>query len=90
MRGVVSLAAALALPPDFPQRDLILYLTFCVIVATLVGQGLTLPWLIRLARVGRPATRRRPRRPMRACAAVDAALDRLDDARATSIRTTSR
>ena len=47
MRGVVSLAAALALAADFPQRDLILYLTFCVIVATLVGQGLTLPWLIR-------------------------------------------
>jgi CPA1 family monovalent cation:H+ antiporter len=47
MRGVVSLAAAQALVPDFPQRPLILYLTFCVIVATLVGQGLTLPWLIR-------------------------------------------
>ena len=46
MRGVVSLAAALGLAADFPQRDLILYLTFCVIVATLVGQGLTLPWLI--------------------------------------------
>ena len=47
MRGVVSLAAALALAPDFPERPLILYLTFCVIVATLVGQGLTLPWVIR-------------------------------------------
>jgi CPA1 family monovalent cation:H+ antiporter len=47
MRGVVSLAAALALPSDFPQRDLLLYLTVAVIVATLVGQGLTLPVLIR-------------------------------------------
>jgi CPA1 family monovalent cation:H+ antiporter len=47
MRGVVSLAAALALPVDFPQRDLLLYLAFAVIVATLVGQGLSLPWLIR-------------------------------------------
>ncbi len=47
MRGVVSLAAALALAVDFPHRNLILYLTFAVIVATLVGQGLTLPWLIR-------------------------------------------
>ena len=47
MRGVLSLAAAFALPPDFPARDLILYLTFCVIAVTLVGQGLTLPWLIR-------------------------------------------
>lgn len=47
MRGVVSLAAALALAIDFPQRNLILYLTFAVIVVTLVGQGLTLPWIIR-------------------------------------------
>ena len=63
MRGVVSLAAAFALPPDFPQRDLILFLTFCVIVATLVGQGLTLPWLIRqLGVTASPAGRRR-RRP---------------------------
>jgi monovalent cation/hydrogen antiporter len=46
MRGAVSLAAALALPLDFPQRDLITYLAICVIVATLVGQGLTLPWII--------------------------------------------
>jgi len=47
LRGAVSLAAALALPIGFPERDLILLLTFVVIVVTLVGQGLTLPWLIR-------------------------------------------
>jgi NhaP-type Na+/H+ or K+/H+ antiporter len=47
MRGSVSLAAALALAPGFPQRDLILLLTFAVIFATLVLQGLTLPALIR-------------------------------------------
>jgi CPA1 family monovalent cation:H+ antiporter len=47
MRGAVSLAAALALPQDFPQRELVIFLTFAVIVATLVGQGLTLPPLIR-------------------------------------------
>jgi CPA1 family monovalent cation:H+ antiporter len=47
MRGVVSLAAALALPSDFPERDLLIFLTFAVILATLVGQGLTLPILIR-------------------------------------------
>jgi CPA1 family monovalent cation:H+ antiporter len=47
MRGVVSLAAALSLPVDFPQRSLIQFLTFAVILATLVGQGLTLPLLIR-------------------------------------------
>lgn len=47
MRGSVSLAAALALPPDFPARDEILLMTFAVIFATLVLQGLTLPALIR-------------------------------------------
>ena len=47
MRGAVSLAASLALPQNFPQRDLVVFLTFGVIVATLVGQGLTLPPLIR-------------------------------------------
>jgi Na+/H+ antiporter len=46
MRGVVSLAAGLALPADFPQRNLVIFLTFAVILATLVGQGLTLPILI--------------------------------------------
>ena len=52
MRGAVSLAAALALPlstdagSSFPDRDLIIFLTFGVILATLVGQGLTLPMLI--------------------------------------------
>ncbi len=47
MRGAISLAAALALPTTFAERDLVLFLTFAVIVATLVGQGLTLPPLIR-------------------------------------------
>ena len=47
MRGAISLAAALALPKSFADRDLVLFLTFSVIVATLVGQGLTLPPLIR-------------------------------------------
>ena len=47
MRGVVSLAAALALAEDFPDRDLILFLTFVVILSTLVVQGLSLPFLIR-------------------------------------------
>jgi CPA1 family monovalent cation:H+ antiporter len=47
MRGVVSLAAALALPDNFPERDLLIFLTFAVILATLVGQGVTLPLLIR-------------------------------------------
>jgi Na+/H+ antiporter len=47
LRGVVSLAAALALPDSFPERDLILFLTFAVILVTLVGQGLSLPYVLR-------------------------------------------
>lgn len=53
MRGVVSLATALALPltlrsgQPFPQRDVILFITFTVILVTLVVQGLSLPWLVR-------------------------------------------
>ena len=53
MRGVVSLAAALSIPvmmqtgQPFPYRNLILFITFIVILVTLVFQGLTLPWLIR-------------------------------------------
>ncbi|MEP6469946.1 MAG: Na+/H+ antiporter [Chloroflexota bacterium] len=52
MRGVVSLAAAFTLPSFFPFRDLVLFLTFAVILVTLVGQGLTLPFLIRRLGVG--------------------------------------
>jgi CPA1 family monovalent cation:H+ antiporter len=54
MRGVVALAAAIALPEtvanggEFPGRNLILFLTFSVILVTLVLQGLTLPSLIRV------------------------------------------
>jgi CPA1 family monovalent cation:H+ antiporter len=53
MRGAVSLAAALSLPlttnsgDPFPGRDLIQFITFSLILVTVVGQGLTLPWLIR-------------------------------------------
>ncbi|HEU5103269.1 MAG TPA: Na+/H+ antiporter, partial [Roseiflexaceae bacterium] len=52
MRGVVSLAAALALPATIPERELLIFLTFVVILVTLVGQGLSLPWLIRVLGVG--------------------------------------
>jgi CPA1 family monovalent cation:H+ antiporter len=53
MRGAVSLAVALALPfttdagGGFPKRNLIIFLTFAVIFFTLVGQGLSLPALVR-------------------------------------------
>ena len=57
MRGVVSLAAALSIPEllpngsPFPGRDLILFITFAVILVTLVLQSLTLPWVIRTLKV---------------------------------------
>lgn len=51
MRGVVSLAAAYALPADFPQRDLIQVAVFTVVLGTLVLQGLTLGPLIRLVKL---------------------------------------
>lgn len=57
MRGAVALAAALAIPLEtdagapFPERDLIIFLAFCVILVTLVGQGLLFPALIRFLRV---------------------------------------
>jgi Na+/H+ antiporter len=53
LRGVLTLAAALSLPETtasgapFPHRDMILFLAFSVILVTLVGQGLTLPWITR-------------------------------------------
>ncbi|MGV9882865.1 Na+/H+ antiporter [Streptomyces sp. NPDC003006] len=53
MRGVASVALALAIPlktddgAPFPARDEIIFIAFCVIMATLVVQGLTLPWLVR-------------------------------------------
>ena len=61
MRGIVSLAAALALPLEtfagepFPYRDLVIFLTFVVILVTLVGQGLTLSPIIRRLGLGSEA-----------------------------------
>src|ERR1700748_1484410 len=60
MRGVVSLAAALSIPltlhpgQPFPGRDMILFITFTVILVTLVLQGLTLPALVRLLNMPDP------------------------------------
>lgn len=51
MRGGVSLATALALPEGFPQRNNIIFLTFVIILVTLVLQGLSLPLLIRTLKV---------------------------------------
>jgi monovalent cation/hydrogen antiporter len=88
VRGIVSLAAALAIPfttlngAPFPQRDLILFVTFSVILVTLIGQGLLLPAVVRwlgLAHAGR-----RERHADRAeefearRRAIETAIERLD------------
>ncbi len=84
MRGAVSLAAALALPFEldsgaaFASRDLIIYLTVAVILATLVGQGLTLPLVVR--RLGlRSHEAWSPDEAVARLAAAQAALDRLEE-----------
>lgn len=81
MRGVVTLAAVLALPPNFPERDRLVFFAFVVIVVTLLLQGLTLPTLVRRLGVQASpdeqddAVQRLIRR------ARDAGLARLDDLR---------
>ena len=77
LRGAVSLAAALGLPADFPERDLLVFLALCVIWATLVGQGLTLPWLIRVLGVEDDGVVAREELHARK-AATKAALDELE------------
>jgi Na+/H+ antiporter len=88
IRGIVSLAAALAIPfvtaagQPFPDRDLILFLTFSVILVTLVGQGLMLPSVIRalgLANAGRrERAHERAEEQATRRAAIAAALERLE------------
>jgi len=88
IRGIVSLVAALAIPLEtdsgwpFPHRDLILILTFAVILVTLVGQGLLLPAVIRalgLANAGRREHEAERAEEFAArCKAIEAAMQRLD------------
>jgi Na+/H+ antiporter len=84
MRGAVSLAAALAIPlqtqagADFPQRDLIIFLTYAVIFATLVFQGLTLPFLILHLGVKDEGHRARMSELDARVKATHAALEKLD------------
>ena len=78
MRGAVSLAAALALPEDFPQRNQIIFVTFVVMLATLVLQGLSLPWLIRVLALHRDDSEAREELRGR-LRATDAALARLEE-----------
>jgi Na+/H+ antiporter len=82
MRGVIALAAAISLPEllddgtPFPQRDVLIFLTFCVILVTLVVQGLSLPYMIRkmglVVLEGANGEERQARRQM-----LEAAIDRI-------------
>ncbi len=83
MRGVISLATALALPRQtdhgpFPDRELVIFLTVGVIAVTLIGQGLTLAPLIRWLGLAADDSSAREEQLARLAAAL-AALDRLDD-----------
>jgi Na+/H+ antiporter len=78
MRGAVSLAAALALTSDVPNRNLLVFLTFAVIFTTLVLQGLTLPWVINLLGVHDDGREEREELKGRLMAAK-AALARIDE-----------
>jgi CPA1 family monovalent cation:H+ antiporter len=88
MRGAVSLATALAIPlaieggAPFPGRDLIIFLVYVTILATVLGQGLTLPWLIRrLGLAGVGEEREKAAESAARLSALDAALDRLEEMR---------
>lgn len=77
MRGIVTLAAAMALPHNFPYRYEIIFLSFALIMATLVLQGLSLPALIRFTGLGDDGTAIREERQAR-LEATHAALARLE------------
>jgi CPA1 family monovalent cation:H+ antiporter len=84
MRGAVTIAAALAIPltthagTPFPHRDLIVYLAFCVVLATLVLQGLSLPLVIRILGLEDDGLDERENAKARIHAA-DAAIERLEE-----------
>jgi monovalent cation/hydrogen antiporter len=85
MRGAVSLAAALAIPATvdgggaFPQRDLIIFVVFCLILIGVVVQGLTLPLLIRVVDLGGGAADRAQDEARGRAVAAEAALARLQE-----------
>jgi CPA1 family monovalent cation:H+ antiporter len=80
MRGVVSLATALALPLSLPGREPVIFVSFTVILVTLVGQGMSLPAIIRALGVGGIDARGSSERELRArSTAAEAALTRIDE-----------
>lgn len=78
MRGAVSLAAALAVPLGVAERPQIIFLTFALILVTLVGQGLSLPFVIRKLRLEEPR-RWSDEEAVARMEAAQAALDRIDE-----------
>jgi CPA1 family monovalent cation:H+ antiporter len=78
MRGAVSLAAALAVPLSVGARPQIIFVTFALILITLVGQGLSLPFVIRKLRLEEPR-RWSDEEAVARMEAAQAALDRLDE-----------
>jgi len=78
MRGAISLAAALSIAATVQGRAEVVFLTFVVILVTLVGQGLTLPTLIRLLKIP-PAREWSPEEAIARMEAAQSALDRLDE-----------
>jgi CPA1 family monovalent cation:H+ antiporter len=79
MRGIVSLAAALALPNGFPHRETIVFITFVVIFVTLVGQGLTLDPILRVLRLPEEPGSERSRELEIRLRALDVGLDRIKE-----------
>ena len=85
MRGAVSLAAALALPLQtdagaaLPGRDLILFITFALILVTVVGEGLTLPWLVRRLGVTDDGSEEEHEELRARLVAARAALERIEE-----------
>jgi CPA1 family monovalent cation:H+ antiporter len=85
MRGAVTIAAALLVPlttdagDPFPDRDLIVFLAFCVVLATLVVQGLSLPAVIRVLRLEADDGGAEAEDAIARVRAAEAALARLDE-----------
>jgi len=78
MRGAVSLAAALAVPLSVDARPQIIFLTFALILFTLVGQGLSLPFIVRALRLEEPR-RWSDEEAVARMEAAQSALDRIDE-----------
>jgi CPA1 family monovalent cation:H+ antiporter len=85
MRGAVTIAAALLVPLEtdagapFPGRDLIVFFAFAVVLGTLVGQGLSMPAVIRALRLEADDTDTEAEEALARIRAAEAALERLEE-----------